>query len=262
LQRFRVIPEIGHVLPVLFFAGLMLYHFDQRALAGGVSARKWGSGGASRPGARQRAPTDSAGFDSYVSDPAKPVTDRPRPIRVKGPGSNYDASLVDDQRFAGDRPDVLRYVSAPLTAPLRLAGQPVATLFAATTGSDADWVVKLIDVYPDEVPGEPAMGGFELPIAMAILRGRYRHDFANPSAIPPGSIERYRLRLPHVAHALLPGHRLMVQIQSSWFPLYDRNPQTFVPNIMFANPTDYVAATQQVFRQAGAASCIDLPILP
>jgi putative CocE/NonD family hydrolase len=206
-------------------------------------------------------PTEADGADSYVSDPAKPVTDRARPIRGKGPGTNYDASLVDDQRFADGRPDVLTYASQRLTAPLRLAGQPVAHLYAATTGTDCDWVVKLIDVYPDEVQGDPALGGFQMPIAMGILRGRYRNSFAAPSPIEPGKVEEYVLRLPHIAHALLPGHRLMVQIQSSWFPLYDRNPQTYVPNIMFAEPEDYVAATQRVFRSADAASHIELPII-
>jgi putative CocE/NonD family hydrolase len=202
------------------------------------------------------------GRDSYVSDPAKPVTDRPRPVRGKTPGANYDASLVDDQRFCDGRPDVLTYTSSRLNAPLRLAGQPIAQLFAATTGTDSDWVVKLIDVYPDEVPGDPAMGGYQLPITMGILRGRYRKDFAQARAIEPGAIEEYALRLPHVSHTVLPGHRLMVQIQSSWFPLYDRNPQTFVPNIMFAKPEDYVPATQTVLRSRSAASRIDLPIIP
>lgn len=217
---------------------------------------------AARAGLSFDPPTEEDAADSYISDPAKPVTDRPRPIRVRGMGGNYDASLVDDQRFADGRPDVLTYASQRLTAPVKLAGQPVVHLFASTTGTDSDWVVKLIDVYPDEVPGDPAMGGYQLPIAMGILRGRYRKDFAVPCAIEPGKVEEYVWRLPHVAHALLPGHRLMVQIQSSWFPLYDRNPQTFVPNIMFAEPQDYVAATQRVFRQSGAASHIALPIIP
>jgi putative CocE/NonD family hydrolase len=209
-------------------------------------------------------PPDAAGaFDEYVSDPAKPVTYHPRPIRPQAAsGSNWDAWLVDDQRFAADRPDVLVYTSAVLQAPLRLAGQPVAHLFASTSGTDSDWVVKLIDVYPDEVPGDERMGGYQLPIAMDVIRGRYRDDPARPSAIPSGEVLRYRIPMPHVSHTLLPGHRLMVQIQSSWFPLYDRNPQTFVPNIMFAQASDHVKATQRVHRGVGAAGFIDLPVVP
>jgi putative CocE/NonD family hydrolase len=203
------------------------------------------------------------GYDEYVADPAKPVTYYPRPIRPQSAeGSNWDVWLVGDQRFASDRPDVLTYTGERLSAPLRLAGQPVAHLFASTTGTDSDWVVKLIDVYPDEVPGDPTMGGYQLAIAMDVIRGRYRNDPAHPSAIPPGEVLHYEIRMPHVSHTLLPGHRLMVQIQSSWFPLYDRNPQTFVPNIMFAQPTDYVKATQRVVRGPGAASRIELPVLP
>jgi len=202
-------------------------------------------------------------FDEYVSDPAKPVPFQPRPIRAQhAAGPRWDAWLVDDQRFAADRPDVLVYTSAVLTAPLRLAGQPVAHLFASTTGSDSDWVVKLIDVYPDEVPGDERMGGYQLPISMDVIRARYRSDPAKPTAVPPGQVQHYRIPMPHISHVLLPGHRLMVQIQSSWFPLHDRNPQTFVPNIMFAQPADHVKATQRVHRAGTSASFIDLPTLP
>lgn len=213
--------------------------------------------------AEDRAPAGRAeAFDAYVADPAKPVTHQLRPVRPSGaPGSNWDAWLVDDQRFAADRPDVLVWQTPVLTRPLRIAGAPVMRLFASTTGSDADWVVKLIDVYPEEVPGEPALGGYQLPVAMEILRGRYRDDPSRPQPIPPGEVLPYTICLPHVAHAFLPGHRVMVQVQSSWFPLYDRNPQTFVDNIFFASPTDYVRATHRVHRRRGAASCIELPLL-
>jgi putative CocE/NonD family hydrolase len=210
------------------------------------------------------APVDGAGdaFDEYVSDPAKPVPYQPRPIRPKGaPGARWDDWLVDDQRFADGRPDVLSYRSPPLTEALHLAGQPVAHLFAATSGTDCDWVVKLIDVYPDNVPGDPTMGSFQLPVAMEILRGRYREDPSRPTPITPGEVLHVVIRLPHVAHAFLPGHRLMVQIQSSWFPLYDRNPQSFVPNIFFAPPEAYVKATQRIVRTPQQASCIHLPVL-
>jgi hypothetical protein len=138
----------------------------------------------------------------------------------------------------------------------------VAHVFASTTGTDGDWVVKLIDVYPDEVPGNADMGSYQLPIAMDILRGRYRDDPANPSAIPAGKIVSYALKLPHADHVFLPGHRIMVQVQSSWFPLYDRNPQTYVSNIFFAEPSDYVKATLRVFHKPDAASYIDLPVAP
>jgi len=209
--------------------------------------------------------TASAGpaFDEYVSDPAKPVTYRLRPIRpTYADDSSWRRWLVDDQRFAADRPDVLVYTTEVLTTPVRIAGQTVAHLFASTSGTDSDWVVKLIDVYPDEVPGSPEMGSYELPIAMDILRGRYRDDPAKPAAVPSGKIVRYTLKLPHADHVFLPGHRIMVQVQSSWFPLYDRNPQTFVPNIFLAQPADFVKATQRIFHTPDAASYVDLPVAP
>ena len=208
-------------------------------------------------------PAGTAAYDEYVSDPAKPVTYRLRPIRpTYSSDSSWGRWLVDDQRFADDRPDVLTYTSAVLTAPVRIAGQPIARITASTSGSDSDWVVKLIDVYPDQTPREPEMGGYELPISMDILRGRYRDDPAHPSPIPSNQPVRYTLKLPNADHVFLPGHRIMVQIQSSWFPLYDRNPQTYVPNIFFAKPADYVKATQRVFHGGDAASFIELPVVP
>jgi predicted acyl esterase len=145
---------------------------------------------------------------------------------------------------------------------VRIAGQPVAHIVASTSGSDSDWVVKLIDVYPDQTPKQPEMGGYQLPIAMDILRGRYRDDPAHPSPIPSNQPIRYALKLPNADHVFLPGHRIMVQIQSSWFPLYDRNPQTYVPNIFSAKPEDYQKATQRVFHAPDAASFIELPVMP
>jgi putative CocE/NonD family hydrolase len=202
-----------------------------------------------------------AAADTYVSDPAKPVPYVPRPVRFTD-GNRWREWLVTDQRTVADRPDVLTYETPVLTAPVRLSGAPSADLFAATTGSDSDWVVKLIDVYPDEVPGQPEMGGYQLAIAMDIFRGRYRESFEVPAAIPANQPQRYRFVLPTVNHVFLPGHRMMVQIQSSWFPLYDRNPQTFVPNIFFAKPTDYVKATQSIFRSADRPSAVLLPVVP
>jgi putative CocE/NonD family hydrolase len=202
-----------------------------------------------------------AAADSYVSDPAKPVPYVPRPVRFQD-ADRWRTWLVTDQRAVEDRPDVLTYATDVLTAPLRIGGAPEADLFAATTGTDADWVVKLIDVYPDEVPSQPEMGGYELPVSMDIFRGRYRDSFEHPSAIPSGQPQRYRFVLPTTNHVFLPGHRIMVQIQSSWFPLYDRNPQTFVSNIFFAKATDYIKATQSVYRSVDRASAILLPVVP
>jgi putative CocE/NonD family hydrolase len=211
-------------------------------------------------GFKKPAATDGA-EDSYVSDPSKPVPYLPRPVRL----SDYERWkqwLVSDQRSVADRTDVLTYETPVLTAPVRVSGPPVADLFAATTGTDADWVVKLIDVFPDEVPSQPEMGGYQLAVSMDIFRGRYRDSFEHPSAIPAGKVQRYRFGLPTVNHVFEPGHRIMVQIQSSWFPLYDRNPQTYVKNIFFARPADYVKATQSVFRSAEQPSAVWLPVRP
>ncbi len=144
---------------------------------------------------------------------------------------------------------------------MHIGGQPVANLVASTSGTDSDWVVKLIDVYPDEVAGQPGLGGYQLPIAMDIFRGRYRESFSSPKAIEPDKPLAYRFALPPANHVFLPGHRIMVQVQSSWFPLYDRNPQTFVDNIFWAKPGDYKKATQRVYHAPGAASAIDLPVV-
>jgi putative CocE/NonD family hydrolase len=202
----------------------------------------------------------ASGADTYVSDPAKPVPYLPRPVRFSD-SPRWQTWLVSDQRAVADRPDVLVYQTPELKAPVRVSGMPIADLQAATTGTDADWVVKLIDVYPDEVPSQPELGGYQLAIAMDIFRGRYRESFEHPTAIPAGKPQRYRFTLPTTNHVFLPGHRIMVQIQSSWFPLYDRNPQTFVPNIFYAKPTDYVKATLSVFHSADQASAVWLPVI-
>jgi putative CocE/NonD family hydrolase len=202
-----------------------------------------------------------AAADAYVSDPAKPVPYLPRPVRFAD-SDRWKQWLVSDQRSVADRTDVLVYQTPVLTAPVHIGGAPVADLFAATTGTDADWVVKLIDVFPDEVPSQPEMGGYELSVSMDIFRGRYRESFERPSAIPAGKPQRYRFALPTTDHVFLPGHRIMVQIQSSLFPLYDRNPQTYVDNIFFAKPSDYVKATQSVFRSAEQPSAVWLPVAP
>jgi len=206
-------------------------------------------------------PAATGAADSYVSDPAKPVPYITRPIRFAD-GDRWKTWLVSDQRTVADRTDVLTYETPVLTAPVRISGAPEAELFAATTGTDADWVVKLIDVYPDEVPSQPDMGGYQLAVSMDIFRGRYRESFEHPSPIPAGKAERYRFVLPTTNHVFLPGHRIMVQIQSSWFPLYDRNPQKYVPNIFMAQPADYIKATHSVYRSADKASAVWLPVVP
>ena len=201
-----------------------------------------------------------AAFDEYVSDPAKPVPFRARPIKPAG-GPGWAEWLVDDQREASGRTDVLAFVSDVLRAAVKISGQPIANLIASTSGSDADWVVKLIDVYPDEVAGQPALGGYQLMVSADILRGRYRESFETARAIAPDRPLPYRFTLPTANHVFLPGHKIMVQVQSSWFPLYDRNPQTFVPSIFRATPADYRKATQRIYHAAGQASFIELPIV-
>ncbi len=208
-------------------------------------------------------PTTGQAFDEYVSDPAKPVPFRARPNQPVGYTSNLSwvRWLVDDQREFSGRPDVLAFTTAPLTAPLKISGEPIANLVASTTGTDADWVVKLIDVYPDEVAGQPEMGGYQLAVSMDIFRGRYRDSLSAPKAIAPNEPLLYKFALPTVNHVFLPGHRIMVQVQSSWFPLYDRNPQTFVPNIFFAKPADYQKATERIYHAPGHASFVELPVV-
>jgi putative CocE/NonD family hydrolase len=201
-----------------------------------------------------------AAFDEYVSDPAKPVPFRARPIKPAG-GPGWAEWLVDDQREASGRPDVAAFVSDVLSAPVKISGQPMVHLIASTSGTDADWVVKVIDVYPDEVAGQPALGGYQLMVSADILRGRYRESFETAKAIAPDRPLEYRFALPTANHVFLPGHRIMVQVQSSWFPLYDRNPQTFVPSIFRATPADYRKATQRIYHAPGQASFIELPMV-
>ena len=203
----------------------------------------------------------AAATAQYVSDPAHPVTFVPRPVRAVGyEDDHWTDWLTTDQRNAGARPDVLSFTSDVLTAPLAIAGQPLVRLTASTSGTDSDWVVKLIDVYPDEVPIDRGMGGYQFAVAMDIFRGRYRESPSEAKPLAPNVPLGYAIALPNANHVFLPGHRIMVQIQSSWFPLYDRNPQTFVPNIFFAKPADYVAATQKVTIAGAAESYVELPI--
>ncbi len=204
-----------------------------------------------------------ADYDEYVSDPARPVPFRARPIQPVGydHGLTWSQWLVDDQREASGRTDVLVFATDTLTSPLKISGQPMANLIASTSGTDSDWVVKVIDVYPDEVAGDANMGGYQLMISGDIFRGRYRESFETPKAIASDKPLLYRFALPPANHVFLPGHRIMVQIQSSWFPLYDRNPQTFVPNIFWAKPGDYRKATQRIYHAPGEASFVELPVV-
>ena len=209
------------------------------------------------------APSSGTSFEEYISDPAKPVPFRARPTRSTGyeNPARWADWLADDQREASGRTDVLAFTTDVLTAPLKISGQAIVNLIASTSGTDADWVVKLIDVFPDEVPAQNAMGGFQLSVAMDIFRGRYRESFETPKAIEADKALPYKFALPTTNHVFLPGHRIMVQVQSSWFPLYDRNPQTFVPNIFWAKPADYRKATQRVFHAPGQASFVELPVV-
>jgi putative CocE/NonD family hydrolase len=204
-----------------------------------------------------------AAFDEYVSDPSKPVPFRARPIQPVGyaNGQTWSQWLVDDQREASGRPDVLTFASDVLTAPVKISGQPAANLVASTSGTDSDWVVKLIDVYPDEVAGQPEMGGYQLMVSADIFRGRYRESLERATPIAADKPLAYRFALPTANHVFLRGHRMMVQVQSSWFPLYDRNPQTFVRNIFFAQPGDFRKATQRIYHAPGQESFVELPLV-
>ena len=216
----------------------------------------------------EKTPTAISGFfpapyDEYISDPAKPVTNRVRPV----PPSGYDSCaqwpcwLVDDQRDFSGRQDVLAYTTDVLQEPVKISGQPIVNLFASTSGTDSDWVVKVIDVYPDETAPDPKLGGYQLAVSMDIFRGRYRESFENPKPITPNEPLLYKWALPTVNHVFLPGHRIMIQIQSSWFPLYDRNPQKFVPNIFWAKPEDFQKATQRIYHTPGKESFVLLPVV-
>jgi putative CocE/NonD family hydrolase len=203
------------------------------------------------------------GYEDYVSDPAKPVPYLPRPINIssEGPEEAWQSWLLSDQRDAASRTDVLVFTSDVLTEPLKISGHPIANLIASTSGTDGDFVVKLIDVYPDQNGRQPVLGGYQLMVAADIFRGRYRESFSKPSAIPANQPQTYHFALPAANHVFLPGHRLMVQVQSSWFPLYDRNPQTYVENIFFAKPADYQKATIKVFDAGDKASFIAMPVV-
>jgi putative CocE/NonD family hydrolase len=202
-------------------------------------------------------------FDSYLSDPDHPVPYRHRPVQATyfPYGSKWSTWLVEDQRFVDDRSDVLSWESAPLESDMAVAGRIFAHLFASTSGSDSDWIVKLIDVYPEKMPEDWTMAGYELMVANEVFRGRYRRSFERPEPIPPGKVEKYVIDLHTQDYCFKKGHRIMVQVQSTWFPLIDRNPQTFVPNIFEAKSGDFKTATQRIYRSAEHASHLTMPVV-
>jgi putative CocE/NonD family hydrolase len=211
------------------------------------------------------APTANASdaFDSYISDPAHPVPYRHRPIQATyfSAGSGWRTWLVEDQRFVDDRPDVLSWETEPLAEDVTIAGDVIAHLFAATTGSDADWVVKLIDVYPEQYPDDWKMAGFQLMVSNDVFRGRYRTGFEKSLPIRPDSVLDYTIDLHTQDYTFLKGHRIMVQVQSTWFPLIDRNPQRYVPNIFSARDQDYISAVHRVFRSAQYPSHLEIQVV-
>ena len=207
-------------------------------------------------------PSAVKGADSYVSDPAHPVPYRTRPIeQTYGPGSRWFTWLTEDQRFVHNRPDVLSWETEVLQEDVTVTGQLWAKLFAATTGSDADWVVKLIDVYPAEYPKDRKMGGYQFMVANDVFRGRYRKSFEHPEPMTPNKVESYTIDLHSINHVFKKGHRIMVQVQSTWFPIIDRNPQKYVPNIFEAKESDFQKATHSIHRSAQYPSHIELPVI-
>src|SRR5262245_8140521 len=208
-------------------------------------------------------PNETQAADSFVSDPAHPVPYRPRPVELTySSTSRWRRWETEDQRFVDGRPDVLTWQTAPLTSDVTIAGDVVAKLNASTTGTDADWVVKLIDVVPDSVPGRPDFGGYELMVTGEIMRGRYYKSWSAPEAIPANRVTAFTVDLHQQSYTFQRGHRIMVQLQSTWFPVYDRNPQTFVPNIFKAQASDYRAQTHRIYRTAQQPSYVEVDVLP
>lgn len=201
-------------------------------------------------------------FDSYVSDPANPVPYRQRPIEVTySRGSRWSTWLTEDQRFVHKRPDVLSWETEPLTEDVTIAGEIIAQLFASTSGTDSDWIVKLIDVYPQNYPEDPKMGGYQMMVSGEVLRGRYHKSFEKPEPLVANKVTEFNVYLIHKDHSFKKGHKIMVQVQSTWFPIIDRNPQKYVENIFKATDADYIAATQRIFRSKSFASGIKLPVV-
>jgi len=240
--------------------------YDSWPPKSGVTPRRLyvGAGGALSFGQPVRAATGakSGAYDEFVSDPSRPVPYRARPIPATfGRGSTWSTWLADDQRFVQDRVDVVAWETPPLTEEVTVAGAISAHLFASTTGSDADWVVKLIDVYPEPNTADAKMGGYEFMVSNDVFRGRFRESFEHPKALVPGQVNEFTIDLHTQDYRFLKGHRIRVQVQSSWFPLIDRNPQTFVANIFAARASDFQRATHRIWRAPGRASYVELPIV-
>ena len=199
-----------------------------------------------------------ADSDTYISNPDNPVPYRPRPIRL---GAGWGTWLVEDQRFVDRRPDVLTWQTETLEDDVTVSGKIIANLFASTTGTDSDWIVKLIDVYPEKYEADPTMGGYQLMIAGDVFRGRYRKSFEKPEPIQANAVLQYQIGFPANDHVFKKGHRIMVQVQSSWFPVIDLNPQRFVPNIFLAKESDFQQATQKIFRSGPYLSHVAVPVV-
>jgi putative CocE/NonD family hydrolase len=178
-----------------------------------------------------------------------------------GPGSRWYTWLLEDQRFVHNRPDVMSWETDILPENVEVTGNLLAVLFASTTGTDADWIVKLIDIYPGVYPEKPNMGGYQLMIANDVFRGRFRNSFSNPEPVKPNEVNEYRIDLHSINHVFKSGHKIMVQVQSSWFPIIDRNPQKFVPNIFEAKESDFIVTHQKIYRSVQYPSHIILPVL-
>ncbi len=208
-------------------------------------------------------PADSeADSDSYISDPANPVPYRQRPVEeTYSEGSRWYTWLVEDQRFVQQRPDTISWETEPLADNVTVAGDIVAHLFASTTGTDSDWIVKLIDVYPEKYEPDPKMGGYELMIADEVLRGRFRKSFEKPEPLVADQVTPFSIDLHTNDHAFLKGHRIMVQVQSTWFPVIDRNPQKYVPNIFEAKASDFIKTTQRIYHSKQYPSSVEIPVV-
>jgi uncharacterized protein len=213
-------------------------------------------------GLKFEVPVTHEGFDSYISDPALPVPYRQRPIDATfSQNSRWHLWLTEDQRFVDRRPDVARWLTTPLMEEITVTGNVIAVLFASTSGTDSDWIVKLIDVYPDRDEEQLEMSGYQLMIASDVLRGRYRNSYEKPEPVKPGEVNKYTINLHAINHVFKKGHRIMVQIQSSWFPIIDRNPQRYIPNIFNAREEDFIKATQKIYWTQQYPSHLKLPLM-
>lgn len=249
---------------LVFEAGSNVWkRYDSWPPKEGVATKKLYFGPNGQLSIDQPPPRSAQPYDAFVSDPSKPVPYRQRPIQqtYDPRGSTWSTWLMEDQRFVHNRPDVLSWVTPVLEEDVTIAGDILVKLFAATSGSDADWIVKLIDVYPDEMADQPRMSGYQLMVANDVLRGRYRESFETPKAIVPNKVSDYSIDLHTQAYTFKKGHRIMVHVQSTWFPLIDRNPQTFVPNIFAAKATDFRPATHRVYRSGPQASYVQVQVV-